>query len=246
MRAILTYHSIDDSGSVISLSRAAFARHVRWLASGAVEVVSLDALLKLPDDAEALAITFDDGFQNFEDEAAPLLLDHGLPVTVFVVTDRAGRNNAWNSSPQRGIPTLPLLGWPALARLAAAGVTLGSHSRTHCDLAQATRAVLMSEIQGSAERLRMETGIAPRHFAYPYGSNNRVVVEEVAVSFQLACTTDLRPLSDDDPMCLPRLDTFYLRDVGGLEAWGSTRFRSYLRLRAKLRGLRAAFAEAYR
>ena len=38
MRAVLTYHSIDDSGSPISVRRDAFQRHVKWLASGQVAV----------------------------------------------------------------------------------------------------------------------------------------------------------------------------------------------------------------
>ena len=43
MRAILTYHSIDESGSPISVDPDAFRRHVRWLASGRVRVTTPDA-----------------------------------------------------------------------------------------------------------------------------------------------------------------------------------------------------------
>lgn len=247
MRAILTYHSIDDTGSVISISPVEFVRHVRWFASGRVKVVSLDTLLNLPDDADAIAITFDDGFENFAQVAAPMLLEHGWPVTLFVVTDRAGRTNDWNGSPEEGIPTLPLLDWPALARLAAAGVTLGSHSRTHRDLTRLTRDALMCEIETSAERLRQETGITPRHFAYPYGRCNPEVTRQAALKYGYGVTTDLRFLQQsDDPFCLPRLDTFYLRDLGRLELWGSARFRSYLTIRTKLRDLRVMLVETCR
>ena len=41
MRAILTYHSIDSSGSPISLSEEAFRAHVRFFGSGRVAVVPL-------------------------------------------------------------------------------------------------------------------------------------------------------------------------------------------------------------
>ena len=40
MRAILTYHSIDDSGSPISIAPADFRRHLDWLTSGRVPVRS--------------------------------------------------------------------------------------------------------------------------------------------------------------------------------------------------------------
>src|SRR5581483_6893264 len=78
MRAILTYHSIDESGSVISVGRETFAAQAAWLASGRVRVTTVDELLALPPDADAVALTFDDGFQNFADTAVPVLERHGL------------------------------------------------------------------------------------------------------------------------------------------------------------------------
>ena len=135
MRAVLTYHSIDDSGSPISVSPEAFERHVRWLASGRVQVTTIDDLAACSVDAQAVALTFDDGFENFATRAAPLLTAQGFPVTLFVVTDRVGGTNQWNGRPAPGIPTLPLLDWGALEKLVTAGVTLGAHtsnsSRSH-------------------------------------------------------------------------------------------------------------------
>ena len=32
MKAILTYHSVDETGSVISIDERAFRRHIEWLA----------------------------------------------------------------------------------------------------------------------------------------------------------------------------------------------------------------------
>ena len=48
MKAILTYHSVDDSGSAVSVSPDAFRRHVRWLASERVRVVTVPQLPALP------------------------------------------------------------------------------------------------------------------------------------------------------------------------------------------------------
>ena len=94
MRAILTYHSIDPSGSPISIDQPTFARHVAWLASGAARVVDVGELLTLSDQDDAVAITFDDGFANLRDQAWPLLREHDWPATVFVVSDLAGTTNA--------------------------------------------------------------------------------------------------------------------------------------------------------
>ena len=56
-----------------------------------------------------IALTFDDAFVNFRDEAWPVLREHGLPVTVFVPTDHAGRTNRWPDEKVGGLPELPLL-----------------------------------------------------------------------------------------------------------------------------------------
>ena len=89
MRAILMYHSIDTSGSTVSCHPDAFDRHVRWLSSGRVAVTSIEGLLALPSSMDAVAITFDDGFVNFRDIAAPRLLANGLTSTVFVVSEQS-------------------------------------------------------------------------------------------------------------------------------------------------------------
>ena len=55
MKAILTYHSVDDSGSAVSVSPDTFRRHVRWLASWRVRVVTVPELLALPPASDASA-----------------------------------------------------------------------------------------------------------------------------------------------------------------------------------------------
>ena len=243
MKAILTYHSLDDSGSPISVRPETFAGHLKWLASGAVRVTTLEELHGLPADTDAVAITFDDGFASVGAVAAPLLAQHGLPATVFVVTDHVGGTNAWRGSAQPGIPTLPLLDWHELARLAEQGFTLGSHGRTHARLAGASGVRLADEVAGSAERLCAETGRIPRAFAYPYGSVDAAARLAVGGGYALACTTELRVLREgDDSHLLPRLDMYYFRAPGSLERWGTAKFRRRLWLRAQARRVRRQLA----
>lgn len=243
MKAILTYHSIDPSGSPISVDPAEFRAHVRWLASGAVRVVSVAELLRLPLDAEAVAITFDDGFANFAAEAAPMLLEHGLPATLFVVTEHGGGTNVWGGVMDLRVPTLPLLGWDELGRLAEQGIELGAHTRTHPRLTTLSPARARGEIAGSVERIERETGRRPAGFAYPYGDVNETVAAAAAESCAWACTTELRVLgSADGPHLLPRLDMYYLRRPGRLESWGTPRFRRAIWLRARARGVRGRLA----
>ena len=239
MRAILTYHSIDESGSVISVAEQVFRNQIAWLARSDVQVVSLEMLMRLPPEANAVALTFDDGFVSFGDVAAPLLAEHGMPSTLFVVSDAVGRTNRWAGRADRGVPELPLLGWDALGRLEEQGVEIGGHTRTHADLSRLTSDRAEAEILGGADRIRDELGRAPSSFAYPYGGLSDAAVGIVSTRFAWGCTTEMRSVSANEARALlPRLDMFYLREQGQLERWGTARFRYHLRLRAGARLVR--------
>lgn len=239
MRAILTYHSLDESGSPVSVSPEAFRAHASWLASGRVRVLSLSDLLKADADNDAVALTFDDGFANFAQVAAPLLASLGLPATVFVVPEHVGARNDWGGLTVPGIPDLPLMSWDALGALLSAGISIGGHTRRHRDLTRVRGAALEDEVAGCVERIAAELGERPATFAYPYGAVDEVAATVVRDVFAIACTTELRPLrSGDDRALVPRLDMFYFRESGQLEAWGTSAFRRRLWLRAQGRRVR--------
>lgn len=240
MKAIITYHSIDDSGSVVSVSPERFRTHVRLLADRTVPVVSLSRLLTA-ECHEGVAITFDDGFQNLADVAWPLLREHGFPATVFVATDWVGRQNAWDPADTR-IPRLPLLGWDTLGVLAAEGLDVQSHSRSHPHLSRLGEDALAEELEGSRAAIQSAIGIAPRALAYPYGSYDaRVVSATRRAGYAWGLTTELSPLTAaSDPLMLPRLDAYYLAKPGVMERWDSPGFDRYLLFRRAARRLRAS------
>lgn len=239
MRAILTYHSVDETGSVISVTPSRFAEHVRLLATSEVRVLGVADLLACPDDGHAVAITFDDALANFATHAWPVLREHAFPVTVFVPTQFVGRQNDWSVMPGGAMPSLRLLDWEQIGRLAEAGVAVCAHSRTHPDLRRLTDAQLDDELQGSREDIARETGKAPAGFAYPYGFVDGRVAGRVRRSFQWACTTVLGALTGaEDPCLLPRLDSYYFAGPAALHNYGSASFRWYMSLRAALRHLR--------
>ena len=243
MRAILTYHSIDPSGSPVSVSHEAFGRQVAWLAGERVRVVPLLELLALPDDADAVALTFDDGLVSVATEAAPLLQAHGFSATVFVVSRQVGGNNRWGGGNAPGIPVFPLLGWDALGRLLEQGFEIGAHSRHHPRLTACSDAELFDELEGAAEDIAGRLGRRPTTFAYPYGDiDARVAAAAVAV-YDLACTAEFRPLGAADPReRLPRLDAYYFRRGNRLAQWGTPAFWGYVAWRRALRAVHRAIA----
>ncbi|MCC6984146.1 MAG: polysaccharide deacetylase family protein [Bauldia sp.] len=63
-----------------------------------------------------------------------------------------------------------IMTWDELRRIAADPlVTIGAHTVAHHVLAKLPLARARAEIEGGARRLEAMLGVAPRHFAYPYG-----------------------------------------------------------------------------
>ncbi len=249
MRAILMYHSIDESGSPISVDPRIFRQHMEFLAKGRPRVVPLAEVAAANAANHTVALTFDDAFANFGRLAAPLLSDLALPATVFVVTDHVGGHNDWGGAGSAiahgDIPSLGLLPWDALASLAQRGVEIGAHTRRHPHLTAIALSARADEIDGCAERIHSELGTRPTSFAYPYGDLDHGVVAAVRRTYQRACTTELRALEHgDECMRLPRLDAYYLRASGVLEQWGSPAFQRRLWLRAQGRRVRRLVAAA--
>jgi len=207
-RAILTYHSLDDSGSVISVSPRRFARQMDALAASGVKVVPLAELLSTG--PPAVALTFDDGFCNFAEAAAPLLARHGFPATVFLVTDYCGGRNDWPSQ-WPGIPILPLMDWSTIRELSQHGIDFGAHTATHPNLARLDPAKARDEILGSKKRIEDATGRRVTSFAYPYGAMSETARRAVAEHFAAGCSTRLGWVdAASAPEALERLDVYYL------------------------------------
>lgn len=242
MRAVLTYHSIDDSGSPISVGPAAFERHLAWLTSGQVRVEPLTSLVETPaagDGRPRVALTFDDGFSNFATVAWPRLRDAGLPATVFLVSGHMGGTNVWGGRVVPGIPALPLMSWDAAGRCASEGAAIGAHSRTHPHLPLLPEAAARDEMAGGRQDLCNTLGVPVTTFAYPYGAVSPTVSAAAGTLFAVACTTDYRIVAGDDGAALvPRLDMFYFQRPGALDDWGSGAFRRRVALRRLLRGVR--------
>lgn len=106
-------------------------------------------------------------------------------------------------------PTRAVLTWSELRRLAADGVTIAPHSRTHELLDQVHGEELHLEIEGSRADVVRGLGSCPPLFAYPNGNFSREAVQALGLSgFQAAFTTThgINRLGAADPLLLRRDD----------------------------------------
>lgn len=238
MRAVLTFHSIDDSGSMLSFAPARFAELIESLARSGVPVVAFDDLLRL---REGIAITFDDGMATLHRHALPVLHDHGFPAHLFLTTGAVGSDNMWPSQP-RAAPHFDMLDWRQVEDCAAQGLLVESHTATHPDLRTLDDARIVDECRVADEEIERRLGRRPRLFAYPYGFADERVRRVVAPLYAGCFSTRLDYLRDQadlsDLSDLPRLDTYFLRAPTLFRHLLSAPVHSYIGLRAAIRRIR--------
>jgi peptidoglycan/xylan/chitin deacetylase (PgdA/CDA1 family) len=182
---ILCYHNIGPSppGARFGLLYTNPDRFERQLWTlhrlGLRGVAVQEGLRHLSEGARSnlVMLTFDDGYVDTLTVALPLLKKYAFTATCYVVSDRIGTHNHWDSEYLR--EKKPLMSLDQLQQWLAAGMELGSHSRSHPRLRELDAAAAGREIDGSRAALRAMFGVPVEHFSYPYGSFDDSTLELV-------------------------------------------------------------------
>jgi peptidoglycan/xylan/chitin deacetylase (PgdA/CDA1 family) len=204
---ILMYHYVsvpppdaDVYRLDLSVTPQQFVEHVAWLADNGFTSISLDDLYDAltagaPLPPKPVILTFDDGYADAYTNAFPVLRQYGMTGTFFVVTE-------WIDTHQPGYLT-----WDEARTMAAAGMSIQSHTRSHqyltdgCDYD-----CRVYQILGSVETIQAEIGVRPRFFCYPGGRYDAAVLPILhQVGIVAAVTTEAGTLHvSDRPLELKR------------------------------------------
>jgi peptidoglycan/xylan/chitin deacetylase (PgdA/CDA1 family) len=211
---ILMYHSISLEGPEATaryrVGPDAFEAQLRYLRDAGFTSMSLGNWLSavrfrhsLP--ARPIAITFDDGYRDFEANAWPLLQRYGFSPLVFLVADLIGDAARWDAD--FGEP-LPLMGWEQIRRLASQGVEFGAHSASHRPMTGLTPTEIAKEAMRSRVVIERGLGRGIDAFAYPHGDTDPVVEHLVgACGFQVGLTCRPGPAGPrESALALPRIE----------------------------------------
>lgn len=214
------YHQLAGAAAVsvhdLDLAPARFEAHLRMLRRLGYQPLSLGELYAFHSEPDAVLprrrylLTSDDGYS----EAVAVLAHHAetRPV-VFVITRFA-------SGEQTPDPETSFAGWPDLAAARAAGVEIGSHTRTHASLVDCADDALADEISGPLDDFEAAGIDDAPVLAYPFGHfDDRVRQAAVDAGYRLAYTTRIgRNGAGTDPWRLRRI-TIHGRDGALALAW---------------------------
>ena len=203
---LLYYHRVapgadPDTGPVPEV----FDRQMALLKSLGFRGVTFREALTAPAEQSAgmIGITFDDGYLDNYEWAAPILEKYGFRGTIFCVTARLGEKTAWADDPRW---VGHLLMTPTQAReLSGRGFEIAAHSRTHPDLTTLSGESLRDEVAGSRRELEDVLGGAVETFCDPYGFYNAQTMEAARQAGYLAArsTRRMRPGKREDRFDLP-------------------------------------------
>ncbi|SEL36250.1 Peptidoglycan/xylan/chitin deacetylase, PgdA/CDA1 family [Roseateles sp. YR242] len=188
---VLCYHRLGTTGGKMAVSPGNFAAQMEWLVRNNYHVLKLAQLGPYLEGKQALpprsvVVTFDDGYESVYRFAFPVLKKLGLPATMFVYTDFLGAGDA--------------LTWPQLQEMSASGLMdIQSHSKTHRNLIERAAGEnderyarnIEQEVVLPRDMLEKRLNAPVRHFAFPYGDANDLVLDQLTrQKFSLAVTVN--------------------------------------------------------
>jgi peptidoglycan/xylan/chitin deacetylase (PgdA/CDA1 family) len=192
---ILAYHGVgecphaDRPHRCACISPDVFSGQMDLLARHR-DVVPLDDLVrdKVRTRRPAVAITFDDGYRNVLDNAAPVLTRHGFVATVFVPTRWIGGTNMWDQDTD--CFPLAIMDPAELRDAERQGITIESHGHAHMNMTSADPSLVAEDLRQSVDRLTELLGRSPRYLAYPWGrpsAVSRAAAEEAGFEEAFTC-----------------------------------------------------------
>ena len=172
---ILMYHDLSDVDWDTSrghapyvLDPSTFRRQTRCLISQRLPVLTVTQWCESLRSIHAIVLTFDDGHVSNYEVALPILLEHQLKATFFIVAGAIGSGQAMD--------------WKQIRALHTAGMEIGSHTLTHRPPSTLADSELRYELLESRRILEDGLGAPVTSVSSPTGFFNprmRTIAQEV-------------------------------------------------------------------
>jgi peptidoglycan/xylan/chitin deacetylase (PgdA/CDA1 family) len=199
---VLMFHEIgspglNDQAGLFSIKTEFLKGYLETAKDRIASCVLPFSATTLGKDGARISITFDDGYRSSLEVAAPLLVELGLPFTVFVSTAFVRNKDRRFMTPDmlRSLAALP-------------GASIGAHGDSHIALTGCDDKKLHSELLSSRRYLEDIIGAPVQVLTYPYGDvNQRVRDAAQAAGYVMgACSQAGLNYSDRDPLLIKRTE----------------------------------------
>jgi len=168
---ILYYHAVRQ------VQRERFAQQLDEIIRLA-EPFQLDIKYPISNGIHNVAISFDDGFISFFENALPELLKRNIPFTVFVPTGFLGRYPDWIKTKSHQFISEKVMNQEQLRELMKCKIaSIGSHCVTHLNLLTLPGNEAKDEIYKSKSDLEKILGKAITTLSFPHGGFNQAHIE---------------------------------------------------------------------
>jgi len=175
---VLMYHKVNDlPNNRMSMPVSHFDEQMDELGELGYTVVDLDAVLdhyvgRKPLPEGAVLITFDDGYRDNLENAAPVLKKYGYPAVQFVPIAYVGDSQPLPHEKYLSAHGVfnPTVDWDEIRELERHGVRIESHGISHRPLAELEIDEAAREIAISKLKLEERLGRRVRAFSYVKGS----------------------------------------------------------------------------
>ncbi|MHB8108759.1 MAG: polysaccharide deacetylase family protein [Syntrophorhabdaceae bacterium] len=195
---VLMYHAVGspvsgDIHGLFNMTPERFRQQMAMLSEFAAGRVT--QLSELP--RRGFAVTFDDGYRDNLECAAPILVNLSIPFTVFVTPEFVLSGQA---------KYLSVAGLREL--IAVPGASVGAHGYTHCWLTECDTHELQEELSHSRKWLEDVLGESVTMMSYPYGGIDKRIRSAVAAAGYRVAASSLfgTNLPSYDPLWLARTD----------------------------------------
>jgi peptidoglycan/xylan/chitin deacetylase (PgdA/CDA1 family) len=125
--------------------------------------------------SKSIALTFDDGFASIFQHAYPVLKEHQIRATIFIIAGFTGQFDDWDVNFAR--IRFPHLNWLEIEKLFKEGWQIESHSLYHNDLTKIGKSACLRELELSRSLIEKRLQNTVCHISYPFGNTDADVIE---------------------------------------------------------------------
>ncbi len=190
--SILLYHRVNDySSDVLTVDTETFAAQLVALSKRYTPIATAELVRRIRTGerirSAAVAIHFDDCYQDVVSNGGPILKAAGYSATAFVSSGYVDTERPFPHDRQKYPFRYPNMSTRDMRSWIAEGFEIGAHTVNHVDLGKCTLEDARFEVVDSRAQLEMilsGNGCAPgrvQYFSFPYGSVTNIRAEVVSI-----------------------------------------------------------------